>query len=85
MFKYIIMDILLKQAPDGISNEIINEVYDKNNNDITKTLMELWDIKDNIKPKDFSKWDEIRETCDAYDNEMTKMLKEARNKNKTNN
>ena len=79
------MDIILKQAPDGISNEIINEVYDKNNNDITKTLMELWDIKDNIKPKDFSKWDEIRETCDAYDNEMTKMLKEARNKNKTNN
>jgi hypothetical protein len=38
-----------------------------------------------MKPKDFSKWDEIRETCDAYDNEMTKMLKEARNKNKINN
>lgn len=76
------MDELLKQAPAGISNEIIKEIYNKNNNDITKTLMELWDIKDNTKPKDFSKWDEIRETCDAYDNEMTKMLK---NKNKINN
>jgi hypothetical protein len=76
------MDELLKQAPSRISNEIIKEIYNKNNNDITKTLMELWNIKDNIKPKDFSKWDEIRETCDAYDNEMTKMLK---NKNKINN
>lgn len=79
------MDEILKQAPDGINKEIINEIYIKNDNDIIKTLMELWDIKDNEKPKEFSKWDEIRDTCDAYDNEMTKMLKEAKNKNRTSN
>jgi hypothetical protein len=79
------MDEILKQAPDGINKEIINEIYIKNNNDITKTLMELWHITDNKKPKEFSKWDEIRETCDAYDTEMTKMLKEAKNKNKISN
>jgi len=76
------MDIILKQAPVNISEEEINEIFIKNNNDITKTLMELWEITDNIKPKELSKWDEIRETCDAYDYEMTKMLNEARNKNK---
>jgi len=75
------MDIILKQAPANISEEEINEIFIKNN-DITKTLMELWEITDNIKPKEPSKWDEIRETCDAYDYEMTKMLNEVRNKNK---
>ena len=74
------MDEIRKQAPTGISDEIIKELYEKNNNDITKTLMELWEIDDNIKTKELSKWDEIRETCDSYDNEMTKMLKEAKNK-----
>ncbi len=74
------MDEILKQAPTGISDELIKEIYEKNNNDITKTLMELWEIDDNLKTKELSKWDEIRETCDAYDKEMTKMLKEAKNK-----
>ena len=79
------MDEILKQAPTGISDELIKEIYEKNDNDITKTLMELWEIDDNLKTKELSKWDEIRETCDAYDNEMTKMLKESRNRNKNSN
>jgi hypothetical protein len=35
--------------------------------------MELWDIPEEVE-KEKSKWDEVRETCDAYDNEMNRML-----------
>ena len=79
------MDVILKQSPVNMSEETINEIYIKNNNDITKTLMELWEIDDNkpkIPSKTQLKWNEIRETCDAYDFEMTKLLNESKNKNK---
>lgn len=67
------MEVILKQAPIGISDEMIKEIFDRNNNDINKTLMELWDIPEETE-KEKSKWDEVRETCDAYDNEMNRML-----------
>lgn len=72
------MEVILKQAPIGISDEIIKEIFDRNNNDINKTLMELWDIPEEAE-KEKSKWDEVRETCDAYDNEMKRMLDNVRN------
>lgn len=71
------MEVILKQAPVGISDEIIKEIYDKNNNDINKTLMELWEIPEEVE-KEKSKWDEVRETCDAYDTEMNRMLANVR-------
>lgn len=78
------MEVILKQAPIGISDEIIKEIFDKNNNDINKTLMELWDIPEEAEKKK-SKWDEVRETCDAYDNEMKRMLDNVRNSIANNN
>ena len=69
------MDIIIQQAPINLTKEEIEIVYNKNNNDIVNTLAELWDIADTkiIPPK--TKWDDIRETCDAYDLEMDKVMK----------
>ena len=69
------MDIIIKQAPANLTKEEIEIIYNKNNNDIVNTLAELWDIVDDkiIPPK--TKWDDIRETCDAYDLEMEKVMK----------
>jgi hypothetical protein len=69
------MDIIIKQAPANLTKEEIEIIYNKNNNDIVNTLAELWDIVDDkiIPPK--TKWDNIRETCDAYDLEMEKVMK----------
>ena len=69
------MDIIIKQAPANLTKEEIEIIYNKNNNDIVNTLAELWDIVDDkiIPPK--TKWDDIRETCDAYDSEMEKVMK----------
>ena len=74
------MEQIISQAPDNLTEEYIKTIYEKNNNDIVKTLSELWNLEDNTNTKSLSKWNEIRETCDSYDNEMQKML----NKNRTN-
>ena len=59
------------QAPSNISFEEAEIIFKKNNENIIDSLSELWDIKDNKKSIEKNKWDEIRETCDAFDNEMS--------------
>ena len=74
------METLIQQAPPNLTIEEIEVVYNKNEKNIINTLAELWDIADNriIPPK--TKWDDIRETCDAYDSEMAKVMKKMKNK-----
>jgi glutamyl-tRNA reductase len=69
------MDVLIQQAPANLTIEEIEMVYNKNNNDMIKTLEELWGIIDTSVEKLKTKWDDIRETCDAYDSEMQKVMK----------
>jgi len=70
------MDSIIKQAPDNFTTEEIENIYNKNNQNISKTLAELWDIKEEIINVDqkTEKWNRIRETCDAYDSEMQKLM-----------
>ena len=69
------MDVLIQQAPSNLTIDEIEMVYNKNNNDMIKTLEELWGITDNRVEQPKTKWDDIRETCDAYDFEMQKVMK----------
>jgi hypothetical protein len=69
------MNEIIKQAPEGIDINIIKEIYEKNNEDQLKTLMELWEIKEKEEIKIENQWDNIRDTCDAFDNEMSKFIK----------
>jgi hypothetical protein len=74
------MEQLLRQAPANISNEEIERIFNENNNDFNKTLLALWEIDDNNNnnndDNDDKKinWTFIRDTCDAYDTEMKKMM-----------
>jgi len=72
------MEEVIRQSPIGLSNEKIKEIYNNNNGNIKKTLMEIWNIPLEIE-KEKGKWDEIRETCDAYDNEMNRMISNIKN------
>jgi hypothetical protein len=74
------MDILIQQAPANLTIEEIEKIYIKNDKNVINTLAELWEIVDNkvIPPK--TKWDDIRDTCDAYDSEMAKIMKNIKNK-----
>jgi len=67
------------QAPSHVTYEEIESIFKKNNQNIVNTLAELWDIKDTTVKKPENKWNEIRETCDAYDAEMEIFMKKARN------
>jgi len=74
------MDEIIKQAPVNISIETIEEIYEKNKKDVIKTLMELWEISEvsETKPqksKEQLKWDEVREICDEFDNEMYNQIR----------
>lgn len=77
------MEKVLKQAPVGISDEKIKEIFENNNEDINKTLMELWNIPIEIE-KEKTKWDDIRDTCDAYDNEMNRLISNIKNSARNN-
>lgn len=72
---------IISQAPNNISNEEIIEIYNNNNKDSLKTLEILWDIKIIEKKKKRTVFDNVRETCDAYDEEMYKVLKNNNNIN----
>ena len=75
------MDELKEQAPTNISDEKILEIYLKNNSNISTSLLELWDVKEfnkNISEVQ-CKWNEIREICNDYDNEMYKQLRKNSN------
>lgn len=71
------MEEVIKQAPSHLDEQTIMVIFQKNNNDVLKTLMELWNIVDKSK-KEKNKWDDIRDTCDDFDTEMQKMLKRCR-------
>jgi len=69
------MNEIIQQAPEGIDIKVIKEIYEKNNEDQLKTLMELWEIKEKKEVKKENQWDNIRDTCDAFDEEMCKFIK----------
>lgn len=78
------MEGLLLQAPAGLTKEFINEIYNKNNNDVAKTLMELWEIpeeKQKVQTEKQKNWNEIRQTCDAYDSELSRLISNVKNSN----
>lgn len=68
------MEEVISQAPPNVSNDCIKEIFEKHNKNVLATLSELWDIKENV-PKEKTKWETIRETCDEFDNEMAKSIK----------
>lgn len=68
------MEEVLKQAPDNLDIAFIQTIFAKNNQNVLDTLMELWSI-DKPEAKEKTKWETIRDTCDAFDVEMQKMFK----------
>lgn len=70
------MDEVLSQAPHDMDPDIVKQIFDKHNHQVLPTLMELWDIQE--VQKDKTKWENIRDTCDSFDNEMQTMLAKAR-------
>jgi len=72
---------IISQAPVNTSEEVIKETYYNNNKDVVKTLAILWNIDFIQKKKKRTILDNVRETCDDYDQEMYKVMKNNNNNN----
>ena len=75
------MEEVYKQAPEGITYEHVERIFNINDKDVLKTLIGLWKIpEENIKniSEEESKWNNIRNTCDDFDNEMKNVLDKAK-------
>lgn len=72
---------IISQAPINTTDDEVKEIYYKNDKNSIKTLEILWDINIVEKKKKRTVFDNVRETCDAYDAEMYKVM----NNNKNNN
>ena len=66
---------IIAQAPINTTDEEIKEIYNNTNKDVVKTLEILWNINVVEKKKRRTIFDNVRETCDAYDAEMYKVMK----------
>jgi hypothetical protein len=75
------MDEVFKQAPDGISYEEVEIIFNNNDKDVLKTLIELWRIQEktikNISESQ-CKWEGIRDICDSHDSEMQRQINECK-------
>ena len=64
---------LLSQAPLQTTKEQVEELMKKYNNNEIDVLSELWELQE-IRSKDQTKWEKIRDICDNYEEEMEKFM-----------
>lgn len=84
---------ILNQSPEGITIEQVKELYEKLNGNTVEILSELWNIDSSYiknqaydeKKKEKEKWNNIREICNAYEEEMDKYMKNQVSNKKSNN
>ena len=84
---------ILNQSPEGITIEQGKELYEKLNGNTVEILSELWNIDSSYiknqaydeKKKEKEKWNNIREICNAYEEEMDKYMKNQVSNKKSNN
>lgn len=72
-----IVDAVLKQSPDWATEVQIRSILAEKGGDVVATLAKIWNIESPRK-KENTRWEEIREICDAHDLEMEKALKDSR-------
>ena len=84
------MEEILQQAPEGITREYIETIYEKHEGNIANILAELWNVEEaprknrNESVEDMErkkKFAEVRDICDAFDAEMEKQMNACRAQN----
>lgn len=82
------MESILNQCPEGMTLEELSTLYERNNSNVTDVLTEAWKICPVIKNKPIEKnrevrekWNEIRDICNTYEEEMAKAIDAMKNNN----
>lgn len=76
------IESILQQAPEGVSKEQVEELYKKHDGHAAAVLAELWELPSDVKnvpfDEDRNKWQNMRDICQAYEEEMEKYMKAQR-------
>jgi hypothetical protein len=78
---------LLDQAPEGVSATDVETILEKNLGNVVDTLSELWElpVKNISLPSDsHKKWQEVRDICSAYEQEMQNFMNDSKRSNEEN-
>ena len=73
---------ILQQAPEEVSKEQISKLLETHDGDSLKVLSILWNLKEENEESNDSnandmtkKWENIREICNSYEEEMQNFMK----------
>ena len=76
------IESILQQAPEGVSQEQVEALYKKHNGNSAAVLTELWEIPTEVKNvpfnEDKAKWQNMRDICQAHEEEMEKFMRAQR-------
>lgn len=73
------MESIYNQSPEGTTMEEIEVLFKKHGGRSADVLAELWDVDEVVKNKPYSnrdeqqKWENIRDICNTYEEEMQKL------------
>jgi|694.fasta_scaffold00020_77 hypothetical protein len=78
------IESILQQAPEGVTQEQVEALYNKHEGNSVAVLSELWNLPADIKNVAYNeekdKWKNMREICQAHEEEMEKFMKAQREK-----
>ena len=75
---------VLQQAPDGVEEEQVKTLLQKYDGDCLKVLTYLWEIEEDVVNKKQENkenkhdWNNIRDICNSYEEEMENFMKSKR-------
>lgn len=73
------MESIYNQSPEGTTMEEIEVLFKKHGGRSADVLAELWGVEEVVKNKPYSnrdeqqKWENIRDICNTYEEEMQKL------------
>lgn len=73
------MESIYNQSPEGTTMEEIEVLFKKHGGRSADVLTELWGVEEVVKNKPYSnrdeqqKWENIRDICNTYEEEMQKL------------
>lgn len=78
------MEGILDQSPEGTTLEDIAVLYKKHEGKVVDILTELWQVQEVVQNKPYDdnreKWVEVRNICNAYEEEMENFMKSMKSK-----
>jgi hypothetical protein len=72
---------VLQQSPDGVTEDMVNLLLKKHDGNVVDVLTELWNVDtDKVMNIDMEKqkWNDIRDICSSYEQEMHEYMEAMR-------